>query len=496
MYTDEQLNDITIIAYNANVPGKIVVLEENEILISNDNGATWVNHVHSSEDVYGYYYGTDLSFNPFNENEVFINSDYFPQFSTDGGVTLNWSKNNLFLSTGSLGLYLHGNDHIYYGVQHGFVHRDMTTDLEDNFDILPINWYNQNDAPTLYVDDFVEGRVFTFSGGWFGSNLSVSLDHGQNKHQILNTFMNYFDAVATDPFDHNKIWISLSNTLGNSELISANINDLGAIETASISLPDVGFIRGIVFDPQQEGRALITIDTKVYRTEDFGNTWALSNSGLEQLTTGNDLILNIDMNPFNTNQLAIATNQGIYSSEDGGNTWSQIYTELVHQVFYSDSANGYMVGTVHTSGISDYALVYSIDGGQNWTRIENEELLSVGSNASKVKFIDSDSAEVYISTIDLGLVKYVLNFQTLSDSELEIPYNTISVFPNPARDVITITSHHSSVESLYLFDLTGKLVIKTYEQEKLNISALNKGVYLLIINESSGKSFTKKIVKM
>ena len=96
----------------------------------------------------------------------------------------------------------------------------------------------------------------------------------------------------------------------------------------------------------------------------------------------------------------------------------------------------------------------------------------------------------------MGLVKYVLNFQTLSDSELEIPYNTISVFPNPARDVITITSHHSSVESLYLFDLTGKLVIKTYEQEKLNISALNKGVYLLIINESSGKSFTKKIVKM
>ncbi|WP_431107429.1 T9SS type A sorting domain-containing protein [Winogradskyella poriferorum] len=495
-WIDEQLNDITVIAYNANVPGKIVVLEENEILISNDNGATWVNHVHSSEDVYGYYYGTDLSFNPFNENEVFINSDYFPQFSIDGGVTLNWSKNNLFLSTGSLGLYLHGNDHIYYGVQHGFVHRDMATDLEDNFDILPINWYNQNDAPTLYVDDFVEGRVFTFSGGWFGSNLSVSLGHGQNKHQILNTFMNYFDAVATDPFDHNKIWISLSNTLGNSELISANINDLGAIETASISLPDVGFIRGIVFDPQQEGRALITIDTKVYRTEDFGNTWTLSNSGLEQLTTGNDLILSIDMNPFNTNQLAIATNQGIYSSEDGGNTWSQIYTELVHQVFYSDSANGYMVGTVHTSGISDYALMYSIDGGQNWTRIENEELLSVGSNASKVKFIDSDSAEVYISTIDLGLVKYVLNFQTLSDSELEMPYNTISVFPNPARDVITITSHHSSVESLYLFDLTGKLIIKTYGQEKLNISALNKGVYLLTINESSGKSFTKKIVKM
>jgi photosystem II stability/assembly factor-like uncharacterized protein len=495
-WTDEQLNDIIVIAYNPNVEDKIVILEENEIVISNDGGVTWENHVHSSDDVHGYYYGTDLSFNPFNENEVFINSDYHPQFSTDGGVTLNWSKNNFFLSTGSMGLFLNGNEHLYYGVQHGYIHRDLTDGLEDSFDILPIDWYNQNDAPTLYVDDFVEGRVYTFSGGWFGSDLEVSNDHGQTKHQILNTFMNYFDAVKANPFNNNVVWISLSNTSGYSELISANIGDLTNVQVENITLPDNGFIRGIQFDPQNEGHVLITIGTRVYRTEDYGNTWILSNAGLEQLIPGYDLILNVDSNPFNSQHLAVATNKGIFSSVDGGSTWNQIYTELVHQVFYSNSSEGYMVGTIHSSGVSDYAIVFTTDGGQNWTRIENEELSSVGSTSSKVKFNGSSNAEIYISTIDLGLVKYVLDFQALGINEPEIDDNIIKVFPNPVSDTLTINSSNSEVESFSLFDITGKLIVETFGQNKIDVSNLPQGVYLLKVNVNSGKSFSKKIIKM
>ncbi|MDG5491293.1 T9SS type A sorting domain-containing protein [Psychroserpens sp. SPM9] len=494
-WTNEQLDDITVIGFNPNVPNQIIVLEENEIVISNDNGTTWQNHIHDSDNVHGYYYGTHLSFNPFNNNEVFINSDYHPQFSSDGGVTLTWSKNNYYLSTGSLGLFPNGNEHLYYGVQYGFVHKDLTTNVEEDFDILPINWYNQSDAPTLYVDAFVEGRVFTFSGGWFGSNLNISEDHGQTKHQILNTYMNYFDAVATDSFDQNTIWVSFSNTSGYSELYSVDVNDFDAMETTNIPLPNNGVVRGIHFDPQNQGHVVITVGTRVYKTEDYGATWTLS-SGLEQLNPGLDLILHIDNNPLNPQQLAIASNKGIFTSVDGGSTWSQIYTELVHQIFFSDVTDGYMVGTVHTSGVSDYAIVYTVNGGQNWTRIENDALMSIGSNNSQVKFNTSNEADIYIASIDLGLVKYTLDLQALSIDESEYSEDFISVFPNPAKDSVTITSSKETIESLALYDLTGKMIHKSFGKNQVDVSALPKGVYLLTIEVHSGQLFSKKIVKM
>jgi hypothetical protein len=308
--------------------------------------------------------------------------------------------------------------------------------------------------------------------------------------------MNYFDAVKANPFNNNVVWISLSNTSGYSELISANIGDLTNVQVENITLPDNGFIRGIQFDPQNEGHVLITIGTRVYRTEDYGNTWILSNAGLEQLIPGYDLILNVDSNPFNSQHLAVATNKGIFSSVDGGSTWNQIYTELVHQVFYSNSSEGYMVGTIHSSGVSDYAIVFTTDGGQNWTRIENEELSSVGSTSSKVKFNGSSNAEIYISTIDLGLVKYVLDFQALGINEPEIDDNIIKVFPNPVSDTLTINSSNSEVESFSLFDITGKLIVETFGQNKIDVSNLPQGVYLLKVNVNSGKSFSKKIIKM
>lgn len=495
-WTDEQLNDITVIAFNPDVANKIIILEENELVISNDNGATWVNYVHDSNDVHGYYYGTNLSFNPFNENELYINSDYHPQFSNDGGITLSWSKNNYFLSTGSLGLFHNKNNvHLYYGVQQGYIHREFSTQEENSFDILPIDWYNQNDAPTLYVDKYVEGRIFTFNGGWFGADLKVSIDHGQNKHQILNTFMNYFDAIGTDPFNLDTVWVSLSNNSGNYELISVNLNDLGAIQTTNIALPDGGFIKGIHFDTQNQGHALITIGTKVYRTEDYGNTWNLSNLGLESLDPNRDLILNLDANPLNPQQLAIATNKGIFSSIDGGNTWSQIYTELVHQVFHSDSYDGHLVGTVHSSSISNFAIIYSNDSGQNWTRIENEELLSIGSNDSKVKFNSLSHAEVFIGSIDLGLVKYTVNLQTLGVGESEIHDDFINVFPNPTIDFVNIKLSADRLHSVAVFDLTGKKLIEESNTSVIDISEFSSGIYLLEIYTDSGKSFIKKIIK-
>jgi type 1 fimbria pilin len=79
---------------------------------------------------------------------------------------------------------------------------------------------------------------------------------------------------------------------------------------------------------------------------------------------------------------------------------------------------------------------------------------------------------------------------------------TFSVFPNPASDVLTINSNSNSQNvNIQLIDITGKqLYAKTLNMsntaERVNISALEQGVYLLSINDmDSGKIITKRIVK-
>lgn len=69
-----------------------------------------------------------------------------------------------------------------------------------------------------------------------------------------------------------------------------------------------------------------------------------------------------------------------------------------------------------------------------------------------------------------------------------------SVYPNPASDFVTIASQITGVKSVAIFDVLGKEVLNTtVANERLNISALNSGVYVLRITQD-GISETKKLV--
>ncbi|MCP4313943.1 MAG: T9SS type A sorting domain-containing protein [Bacteroidetes bacterium] len=73
-----------------------------------------------------------------------------------------------------------------------------------------------------------------------------------------------------------------------------------------------------------------------------------------------------------------------------------------------------------------------------------------------------------------------------------------SIYPNPANDVLHIASD-AELNSARVFDVAGKLVklvdIGGAYSYALNISKLNKGVYILEIETVSGESSTSKILK-
>ena len=91
------------------------------------------------------------------------------------------------------------------------------------------------------------------------------------------------------------------------------------------------------------------------------------------------------------------------------------------------------------------------------------------------------------------------NELVISDATLSLNDTIISgfkLYPNPAKDFITITSNaQNEIATVQVFDLLGKEVINTkIQNNRLNVSNLSKGMYILKINSVNGNGITKKVI--
>ena len=72
--------------------------------------------------------------------------------------------------------------------------------------------------------------------------------------------------------------------------------------------------------------------------------------------------------------------------------------------------------------------------------------------------------------------------------------NLISIYPNPANDVIYIYSNGIEVKEINIVDVNGKLILQS-NQTKLALTSINAGFYFLKIISNKGETITKKIIK-
>ena len=82
---------------------------------------------------------------------------------------------------------------------------------------------------------------------------------------------------------------------------------------------------------------------------------------------------------------------------------------------------------------------------------------------------------------------------TLSLDKIDI--SRLSIYPNPADDIINLENSNQQIKSVQVFDLLGKEVYTDNElsNNQINVSTLNQGIYLLKLN-AENVSVTKKII--
>lgn len=84
----------------------------------------------------------------------------------------------------------------------------------------------------------------------------------------------------------------------------------------------------------------------------------------------------------------------------------------------------------------------------------------------------------------------------LSLDNENISATEISVYPNPAIKTINISAEVNSIDikNVSLIDISGKVVLSTDYTEKINVSNLSRGLYLIKFEKQDGGIITKKIV--
>lgn len=85
-------------------------------------------------------------------------------------------------------------------------------------------------------------------------------------------------------------------------------------------LPAETGMRQIAIDPNQPKRVYATDETRVYRSDDAGQTWQPAGSGLPE-----DQLTALTLDPRQPERLYITTAAGtVYTSQDGAESWQVV----------------------------------------------------------------------------------------------------------------------------------------------------------------------------
>jgi hypothetical protein len=287
---------------------------------------------------------------------------------------------------------------------------------------------------------------------------------------------NWVTPFEQDPLTSNTVYVGYNQVFKST--------NLGASWTA-ISQVFGGNLDNLKIAPSNNNVMYASRVNQLFKTTTAGGTW-------EQLSGFGGLINSIAIHPTNPDKLAIATTgvQKVYVSENGGQTWTSYLNNLPNfqalaLVWQDNGLDGLYLGM-------NYG-VYYIDNTFSEWQVFNNNLPNVIINELEINYVEN---KIYAGTYGRGLWVSPVYNGTLSIENNDL-FNSLSVYPIPAEDILNIKWSENYNSDLRLFDSSGKLML--FEREiplnnlhQIDIAQFSAGIYYLRISNQKG-SVTKKI---
>lgn len=150
---------------------------------------------------------------------------------------------------------------------------------------------------------------------------------------------------------------------------------------------------------------------------------------------------------------------------------------------------------IEKSDGGSWSVIGELQAAGNSNSVKNYQFYDllplIGNNFYRLKIVDFGGQYTYSNTINVPLTDAVSNGIT-------------SIYPNPTSDLLNVgvQSTFGFSTTLIVFDVLGKSVVqlpvsinKGYNISKLDVSLLNKGVYIVQFKDNENKIHTAKFVK-
>lgn len=159
-------------------------------------------------------------------------------------------------------------------------------------------------------------------------------------------------------------------------------------------------------------------------------------------------------------------------STNGGTTWTTLWTEDGEAGFIDDG-----------DGDEDTDL-YNL----NIVPVEVSLTPYIGQANVQIRFryVATDADGVSIDDV-------VVSSGTLATNEASSKLKSVSIYPNPTKGEINIKTD-KKIKSSAVLDFSGKPVLKS-TSDKVDISSLPKGTYLVQVEFADGTTTTEKVIK-
>lgn len=496
-YWDTGINEIIFHPTNQD---EIFILGVNEIIISYDGGVTWTSYVYDSLDTNNYYFGLSATFNPFNDDEMFFTSNWYPHKSTDGGLTLERTYTSFsWVNSVAVSENEGGQDpYLYYSLQEGLVTKNLNDGSETNYGVQGLDYVSGSSSPMYIVDTGQYGRIFSSAENFNGRFLGISTDHGQTFQTFYTGFWDPVLHMQPDPVNTNEVWVSFDVFSGGStKIIDVTGSDPWSPTIIDIAVPSEGRHYSTWVNPANNQEVLAGIGGEVWSSSDHGTTWSNASNGLT-LDSNGEFVFQIINNPNVSDEFVLATSNGVWKSTDGYQTWNQVLaTNNVQKVVYDPNNSEVLVAAVTASQYSSSAIHFSTDNGATWTMVPTSELLNTNSSSIAFDFLEDGSGfTAYLATIDLGVISYDVAYETLSIEDPIMDAVEVLMYPNPVSDVMNISFKKGrQVESVVIYNMLGEVVLNNTKSNKVNVSELANGIYLIKISDNKGGNTIKRFIK-
>ncbi|WP_324670901.1 T9SS type A sorting domain-containing protein [Hymenobacter sp. GOD-10R] len=237
-----------------------------------------------------------------------------------------------------------------------------------------------------------------------------------------------------------------------------------------------------------------TTNGRVYYSSNKGQTWGVSNSGLN---TNGDLAFTSALNGIMVTGEFGGSAHTMSRTTNGGVTWTP--------TTFTGTLHGEVSGVPGTNEIlsvgfaDDYGSSYSRNGGLTWTSLEStRDHISLDVVSPTVAW----SGALDINNV-AGLGVYKLNSTVLGNSHDVALQSGLSVYPNPSTGgqfTLKLGSGLTKAAQVHVFDAMGRVVYTRAVEAAnptvtLDLAQQAAGVYTLRVSAEGGVAQQKLVVK-